>query len=131
VTGRWKVIDWMRPIKCAATEGVSSSDRTLNSKVTGRTDGTVYHPDNRLSTDRTLAANRPDAEQQCPIEYREVLERRNCDRTRPVACDRTLAASDQLIVALTVRMTRGVWSGRDQRPVSNRKVGFHSQRLLS
>ena len=37
--------------------------------------------------DRTLAADRPDAGQQSPVEYREVPERRNCDRT--------LAASDQ------------------------------------
>ena len=36
------------------------------------------------------------------IEYRDVPERRNCDRTRPMACDRTLTASDQLITALTV-----------------------------
>ena len=47
-------------------------------------------------------------ELQRPIEYREVPERRNCDRTRPVACDQTLAASDQLIVAPTVGTT-----GRD------------------
>jgi hypothetical protein len=29
-------------------------------KVTGRTDGTIHHPGNTLSIDRTLAANRPD-----------------------------------------------------------------------
>jgi len=45
----------------SATVGVSSSDRTLNSKVTGRTDGTVHHPGNTFSTDRTLVANRLDA----------------------------------------------------------------------
>ena len=42
--------------------------------------------------------NRPDAGKQRPIEYKEVLERRNYDRTRPVAGDRTLAASDQWFV---------------------------------
>ena len=73
--------------------------------MTGRTDGTIHHPGNTFSIDRTLAANRPDAEQQRPIEYRDVPERRNYDQTRPLACDRTLAASDQLIVALTVRTT--------------------------
>ena len=86
---------------------------------------------NTFSTDQMMAANRPDAGLQCPIEYREVLERRNYDRTRPVACDRTLVASDQLIVALMVGTTRRVWSGRDHRPVSSRKVGFRPQRLLS
>ena len=90
--------------------GVSSSDQTL---------------------DRTLAANRPDAELQRPIEYRNVSEQQNCDQARPVACDRTLAASDQLIAALTVGRTGHVRSGRDQRPVSSRKAGFHPQRLLS
>ena len=86
---------------------------------------------NTSSTDRMLAANRLDAGLQRPIEYREVTERRNCDRTRPVACDRTLAAPDQLIVALTVGTTGRVRSGRPERPVSSRKVGFHPQRLLS
>ena len=57
---------------------------------------------NTFSTDRTLVANRSDAGLQRPIEYKKVLERQNCDRTRPVACDQTLAASDQLITALTV-----------------------------
>ena len=36
-------------------------------------------------------------ELQRPIEYREVLELRNYGRTRPVACDQTPSASDQLI----------------------------------
>ena len=94
----------------SATVGVSSSDRTL---------------------DRTLAANRPDIGQQYSIEYREVPERRTCDRTRPVACDRTLAASNQLIIALMVGTIGRVRSGRDQRPVISRKAGFRPQRLLS
>ena len=67
--------------------------------------------------------DRPDAGQQCPIEYRKVPERRNCDRT--------LTASDQLIAALTVETTGRVQSGRKQRPVNSRKVGFCPQRLLS
>ena len=74
--------------------------------------------------DRTLAAKRPDAGQQSPVEYREVPERRNYDRTRLVACDRTLAAFDQLITALTVGTTGRVQSGRDQRLVSSRKARF-------
>ena len=54
--------------------------------------------------------------QQRPIKYKKVLEWRNYDRT--------LAATDQLIVALTVGTTGHVRSGRDQRPVSNIKLGF-------
>ena len=53
--------------------------------------------------DQTLATNRPNVGQQHLIEYREVLERRTFDRTRPVASDQTLAASDQLFVAPIVR----------------------------
>ena len=67
---------------------------------------------NIFSADRTLAANRPDAELQRPIEYRKVLERRNYDQTRPMAYDRTLVASDQLIAALMVGTTGHVRSGR-------------------
>ena len=68
------------------------------------------------ASDRTLVANRPDVGQQCPIEYREVPERQTCDRTRPVASDRTLAAYDQLFVAPTVGTTghfRSVAEKRD------------------
>ena len=79
---------------------------------------------NIFSTHRTLVANRPDAELLRSIEYRKVPEQRNCDRTRPVVCDRTLAASDQLIAALTVRTTGRIRSGQLQRPVSSRKTGF-------
>jgi len=63
------------PINDSATAGINNSDSTLNSKVTGRTDGTVHHLGNTFSIDRTLAANRPDVEQQRSIEYREVPER--------------------------------------------------------
>ena len=97
----------------------------------GRTDGTIHHLSNTLSTDRMLAANRPDAEQQRLIDSREVLERQNCDRTHLMACDRMLVASDQLIAALMVGMTGRARSGRDQRPVRSRKAGFCFQRLLS
>ena len=113
VTGRWTE-RWREVTGCSDQEarqtGVSSSDRTL---------------------DRTLAANQPDAGQQSPVEYKEVPERRNCDRMRPVAGDQTLAASDQWIATPTVGTTGHVRSGHDQRPVSSRKVGFHPQWLLS
>ena len=55
-------------------------------------------------------------ELQRPIEYREVPEQRNCDRT--------LSASDQLITALMVGTTGRVLSGQKQRPISSRKAGF-------
>ena len=84
---------------------LAESDRTLRSR--GSATAGVS------SSDRTLTANRLDAEQQRPIEYRKVLEWQICDRTRPVASDRTLAASDQLIAALTVGRTGRVRSGRD------------------
>ena len=54
-----------------------------------------------------LAADRPDAGQQSPVEYREVPERRNYDRT--------LAASDQLIAAPTVGTTGRVRSVAEKR----------------
>ena len=58
-----------------------------------------------------LAADRPDAGQQSPVEYREVPERRNYDRTRPVAGDRMLATSDQLFAVQ--RLGRPEASGQD------------------
>ena len=69
----------------------------------------------RQTGDRTrgpdAGGNRPDAGTQRPIEYKKVPEQRNYDRTRPMACDRMLVASDQLIMALTVRTTGRVRSG--------------------
>ena len=62
-------------------------------------------PTTHSASDRMLAANRPDVGQQHPIEYREVPERRICDRTCPVASDGTLAASNQLFMAPTVGTT--------------------------
>ena len=81
--------------------------------------------------DRTLGANHPDIGQQRPIKYREVLDQRTCDQTRPVAGDRTLAASDQLIMAPMVGTTGRIWVGQLQRSVSSRKAGFRPQRLFS
>ena len=109
VTGRWRKVTG-RSDQEARQTGVSSSDRTL---------------------DRTLAANRPDAGQQSLVEYKEVPERRNYDRMRPMAGDRTLAVSDQVFAAPTVGTTGCVWSGCIQRPVSSRKAGLRLQRLLS
>ena len=86
---------------------------------------------NTFSIDRTLATNRPNAELQRSIEYREVLERQNCDWMHLVACDQTLPASDQLIAALTVGMTGRIRLGRPEHPIGSTKVGFRPQRLLS
>ena len=71
-------------------------DRTLDRTLEARPDA---GPVARQTGDRTqgpdAGGNRPDARTQHPIEYREVPGARNCDRTRPVAGDRTLAASDR------------------------------------
>ena len=95
--------------------------------MTGRSDQEAWQQQ-RPDAER---ANRPDAGHQSLVEYREVLEQRNYDRTRPVTGDRTLAAFDQVFVAPTVGTTGRVRSGRVQRPVSSRKAGFHPQRLVS
>ena len=59
-------------------------------EVTGRwaEDSANRRPD----TGPDAGGNRPDAGQQRLIEYSKVLERQICDRTRPVAGDRTLAS---------------------------------------
>ena len=71
-------------------------DRTLDRTLEVRLDS---GPVARQTGDRTrvpdAGGNRPDIETQRPIEYREVPGAQNCDRTRPVAGDRTLAASDR------------------------------------
>ena len=56
--------------------------------------------------------NRPDAGTPRPIEYREVPGARNYDRTRPVAGDRTLEASDRQFAVAMVGTTGRVRSGR-------------------
>jgi len=130
-TRRWKVIDQMLRSVTRLQQASAAATGRWTSKMTRCTDDTIHHPSNTLSIDRTLVVNRLDAEQQRSIEYREVPERQNCDRTRLVACDRMPAVSDQLIAALTVGTTEHIRSGRQQRPVSSRKAGFCPQRLLS
>lgn len=107
-------------------------DRTL-AEATGRWTGrwSCDSADRRPDAGPNAGGNRPDVASQCPIKYREVPERRNCDQTCPVVGDRTLAASDQYFTASMVGTTERVRSGRFQRPVSSRKAGFHPQRLLS
>ena len=100
-------------------------------KATRRSDQRLSNSSSNQTMDWTLAANRPDAGQQRPIEYREVPERRTCDQTCSMASDRTLAASDQLFTAPTVGTTGRVRSGRLQHPVSSRKARLRPQRLLS
>ena len=68
--------------------------------------------DRRSDIGPDTGGNRPDAGQQRLIEYSKVLERQICDRTRPVAGDRTLPASDQYIAGSTVGTTGRVRSGR-------------------
>ena len=89
------------------TKPYARSQRNELTEVTGR--WAEDSADRRPDTGPDAGGNRSDAGQQRPIEYREVPERRHCDRTCPVACDRTLAASDQLIAALTVGTIGRVW----------------------
>ena len=75
--------------------------------------------------------NRPDVGTQRPIEYRKVLERHICDRTRPVAGDRTLASVRSVFCRLNSRDDRTCPVRMIQRPVSSRIAGVRPQRLLS
>ena len=70
-------------------EATGCKDRTLEARpdaepVARQTGDRARGPD--------ASGNRPDAGTQRPIEYRKVLERHICDRTRPVAGDRMLAS---------------------------------------
>ena len=85
------------------TKPYARSRRNELAEATGRKDRTLEaRPDTgpvaRQTGDRTRGpdadGNQPDVGHQRLIEYREVPGARNCDRTRPVAGDRTLAASD-------------------------------------
>ena len=90
--------DRTRLISCSATPGVgscdwtlSSSDRTLSEAVTGHTGDTVHRHNNIFNmTGRSRLDDRTHEVQRL-IESREVLERRQCDRTRLVDDDWTLS----------------------------------------
>ena len=81
--------------------------------------------------DRMLVANRSDAGQQRPIEYREVLEQRNYDRTRPVA----VTGRWQRPISCSWLQRLGRLDASDQDDSSVRsvaeKAGFRPQWLLS
>jgi len=100
-------------VRKIAKKRARRGDRTLDRTLEARPDA---GPVARQTGDRTqgpdAGGNRPDAGTQRPIEYREVPGARNCDRTRPVAGDRTLAASDRWFAAATVGTTGRVRSGR-------------------
>ena len=63
-------------------------------EVTGRWTGRWAEDsvDRQSDTRPDAGGNRPDVGQQRPIDYNKVPERQICDRTRPVAGDRTLAS---------------------------------------
>ena len=107
-------------------------DRTLDKQsdaATGRwASGSA---DRRLDSGPDAGGNRPDAGQQRPIEYSKVPEQQICDRTRPVAGDRTLASIRSLYCWLNGRDDRTRPVRMIQRPVSSRFVGIRPQRLLS
>ena len=96
MTGRGPNKDRTRPISCSATLGVgsgdrtlSSSDRTLSEAVIGRTSDNVYRHGSVFSVTRRSRLDDRTHEVQRHIESREVLERRNVDRTRQMVSDRT------------------------------------------
>ena len=79
--------------RCSATAGISSSDRMLRIQVTGRDDDNVHYRDNSSAlTGRWRVINQTQ-ELQHPIESREVLERRQRDRTCPISCSATTGVS--------------------------------------
>ena len=92
--------DWNQAVCEIAKKRAHCGDRTLDRTLDKRpNDVTEHWVETRQTGDRTqgpdAGGNRPDAGHQRPIEYREVPGARNCDRTRPVAGDRTLEASDR------------------------------------
>ena len=70
---------------------LSSSDRTLNEEVIGRTGDTVHHHCIVFSVTGRSRLDDRTHEVQRLIESREVLERRQRDRMHPVNDDRTLS----------------------------------------
>ena len=100
-------------------------DRTLDKQldaVIGRwASGSA---DRRPVTGPDAGGNRPDVGQQRPIKYSKVLERQICDRTRPVAGDRTLASVRSVNCRLNGRDDRTRPVRTIQRLVSSRIAGF-------
>ena len=92
--------DRNQAVRKIAKKRAHRGDRTMDRMLEARPDA---RPVARQTSDRTrgpdASGNRPDAGTQRSIKYREVLGARNCDRTRPVAGDWKLAASDQLFAA--------------------------------
>ena len=75
------------------TKPYARSRRNELTEATGRWTG--GSADRRPDAGPDTGGNRPDTGHQRSIEYREVLGAQNCDRTGPVAGDRTLAASNR------------------------------------
>ena len=78
-----------------------------------------------------VGGNRPNVGQQRPIDYSKVPERQICDRTRPVAGDRTLASVRSVYCRLNGRDDRMRPIRTIQHPVSSNFTGIRPQRLLS
>ena len=91
VTRRGPNKDRTRSISCSTTPSADSCDRTLSEAVTGCTGDTVHRHGSVFSMTGHNRLDDRTHEVQCPIESREVPERRQHDRTRPVNDDRTLS----------------------------------------
>ena len=83
--------DWNQAVCEITKKRAHCGDRTLDKRPDAMIGCWV---ETRQTGDRTrgpdAGGNRPDVGTQRPIEYSRVLERHICDRTRPVAGDRTL-----------------------------------------
>ena len=123
--------DRNQAVRKIAKKRAHRGDRTLDRMLEARPDTGLVA---RQTGDRTqgpdAGGNRPDAGTQRPIEYRKVLERHICDRTRPVAGDRTLASVRSAHCRLNGREDRTRPVRTIQRPVSSSFTGFRPQRLL-
>ena len=116
--------DRTRSISCSATVGASSNDQTLREAVTRCIDDIVLRHGNVFSVTGRSGTGRPDAQSTASD---QVQRGSKATPARPDASDRVRPDSAQSPInarAPTVRTTGHVRSGRDQRPVGSRKLGF-------
>ena len=109
-------------------DATGCKDRTLEARPDA---GPVARQIGDLTRGPDAGGNRPDVGTQRPIEYRKVPEWHICDRTCPVAGDRTLANVRSVICWLNGRDDRTRPVRTIQRSVSSRIAGLRLQRLLS
>ena len=107
--------------KKRARRGVRTLDRMLEARPDA---GPVARQTGDRTREPNAGGNRPDAGTQRLINYRKVLVRHICDRTRPVADDRTLASVRSVHCRLNGRDNRTHPVRTIQRPVSSIFAGI-------